>query len=93
MLFFLIACLDSDGSSQTNYTDNQECEACLSQGKTWQPEANVCTENCAIQEASCFINTCPGSCDEECSYCFDASACMASECTWHQDEELSWCGD
>lgn len=36
-----------------------ECQACLSNGGTWQPEAITCSDDCAIQDIACNRNTCP----------------------------------
>ena len=72
-------------------SETQGCEQCLANGGTWQPEAQECTENCEIQDISCFTETCPGSCEENCSYCFDSVSCEEAECTWHQEAEAMWC--
>ncbi len=69
------------------------CEACLESGGTWQPEASACTENCAIQDISCFIRECPGACTEDCGDCFSQDECESAGCAWHQEAEAMWCTD
>lgn len=97
-LLFFSACSQvqtTDTSTQTTDTSTttspDACTQCLADGGTWQPEANECTENCAIQDISCFTESCPGSCEEDCAYCFDATSCEEAQCTWHQEAEAMWC--
>ena len=63
----VITCgLDSEGSDFGDCCDNfanactpDACSACLDTGGTWQPEANECTTDCALQDISCFVDSCP----------------------------------
>jgi hypothetical protein len=78
----------------TAATSGDACQACLRSGGTWQPEANECTRKCAIQDISCFEDTCPGACAEDaCGDCFDAETCRAAGCTWHIEAEAAWCAN
>ena len=70
-----------------------DCESCLAGGGTWQPEANECTADCDIADISCFTNSCPGSCEDDCSFCFSQDECSAAGCSWQQASEAMWCTD
>ena len=83
---------DTSNAGDTSTTENT-CQACLDAGKTWQPEADQCTDNCDLMDISCFSETCPGECAEYCSACFNQSACEAASCTWHQEAESMWCAN
>jgi hypothetical protein len=67
------------------------CQACLDRGGTWQPEAEACTDACALQDISCFTDACPGRCADDCAACFGQAACEAQGCTWHVEAEAAWC--
>ena len=71
--------------------DDSLCEACLESGGTWQPEASGCTQDCAIQDISCFTTECPDSCTDDCSDCFSQDECEDAGCTWNQEAEAMWC--
>jgi hypothetical protein len=88
MAIFLAAC-----GSSTIVTDPTTCEACLDSGGTWQPEASSCTDDCDLQDISCFIEECPGACDaDECENCFSQDDCETATCTWTQQDEAMSCG-
>lgn len=69
-------------STETEVTEAPTtCEACLAQGGTWQPEAGACTENCALQDISCFEDECPpapGTCTSSAD-CPDGQMCSGPE--------------
>ena len=67
------------------------CEACLAGGGTWQPEVSECTTNCDIADISCFTDSCPGTCQDDCAFCFGQGECEAAGCTWQQAAEAMWC--
>ena len=69
-----------------------QCEACLEEGGTWQPEISACTPDCDIADVSCFRSECPGVCSSSsCENCFSASSCQEANCTWNQAAEAMWC--
>ena len=79
------------GCSGGDVTENESCESCLNDGGTWQPGSG-CTEDCAIQDISCFRDECPGACEAgACGNCFEQSACEAASCEWKNSEEAFWC--
>ena len=68
------------------------CEACLAEGKTWQPEADACTDDCAIQDISCYADACPAPCSaQSCGTCHSEGDCAGAGCTWNADGGLFWC--
>ena len=68
------------------------CEACLTDGGTWQPEASACTEDCMIQDISCYRDKCPDPCSSEaCGSCVTQAACAEASCTWQSSAEAMWC--
>lgn len=69
------------------------CEACLADGMTWQPQASACTDDCNIQDISCFSEACPGLCEDGCANCFSPNTCESQGCTWSQFAEAGTCGD
>ena len=77
--------------SNTSGADAAACNACIESGRTWQPEVSECTEDCDVQDISCYADSCPGSCADECGNCFSQSECEANSCTWHQEQEAMWC--
>lgn len=66
-----------------------ECEACLASGGTWQPPA--CTTDCALQDTSCFRESCPKPCSSDGCQCFSRSACESAGCQWNSVAEAQWC--
>lgn len=64
-------------SDKADHCEAEGCEACLASGGTWQPEANACTDNCDLQDISCFTDSCPAPSDCE--------ACLASGGTWQPE--------
>lgn len=68
------------------------CEACLAAGGTWQPEIDECTQGCAVMDISCYTDTCPGECEDDCGFCFSPDACATAGCQWYQAGEAMWCG-
>ena len=80
----------SDASADTDEED--PCEACLASGGTWQPEANACTQNCAIMDISCYTSSCPEPCSAaSCGTCIGQEACEAAGCTWNMEGPAMWC--
>ena len=70
------------------------CEACLASGKTWQPEADACTDSCAIQDISCYTESCPAPCGpDSCGSCLSQAECDGAGCTWNAFDGLFWCSD
>ena len=71
---------------------NEECEACLAGGGTWQPEARECTADCDVQDISCFRDACPAPCAAgACGSCFSQAACDDAGCRWEIAGEAMWC--
>jgi hypothetical protein len=78
------------------------CEDCLASGGTWQPEANACTTNCAIQDISCYTDSCPECSMDSCGSFVTASECEAADCSWGPGGDMpckcpeecskAWCG-
>jgi hypothetical protein len=93
----LWACTGSSPTpTDTDTTDTEvaaatTCEDCLEQGGTWQPEAEQCTADCDLMDISCFRDTCPGECSEDCGSCFNQTECEAASCTWRVEAETMWC--
>jgi len=56
------------------------CEECLKAGRTWQPEAQACTDNCDINDANCFKRTCPISDCQDYSDCKEGAVCVRRSC-------------
>ena len=66
------------------------CDACLQSGGTWQ--VDTCTNDCDLQDTSCFRNACPAPCAaDSCGTCFSTSECEAAGCAWHGEAEAQWC--
>lgn len=86
--FALAACTPTSSDDDDM---NEECEECLDSGGTWQPEAGECTQDCEIMDISCYTESCPGDCSDDCSYCFSSSDCEDAGCTWHAEGETMWC--
>lgn len=85
-LFALTACGEEDLSTIT------DCQECLDAGGTWQPEDDACTEDCALQDISCWEDECPGECaTDACDNCFDQTECEAASCEWVTEGEGAWC--
>lgn len=83
-----------DSGTQTPDAGGDDaCGACLASGGTWQPEASMCTTDCDILDISCFRDTCPGECADDCGACFSQGECEAEGCTWRQEAEAMWCTD
>lgn len=74
---------DADGASK--------CQQCVSEGGTWQPEADQCTSNCDIQDISCFRDSCPEPCSADGCQCFSESECEGVGCRWTVEGEAAWC--
>ena len=66
-----------------------ECEACLARGGTWQPPE--CTSDCALQDTSCYRDACPGPCEPGTCECHTRDACEAAGCSWQIEGEAMWC--
>jgi hypothetical protein len=91
----------SDGNDSGTPTDDSgvpiddsgtdDCESCLRAGLTWQPEIESCTEDCSYQDISCYRDECPGSCADDCGFCFSSGECEANGCTWQSSNEAQWC--
>ena len=97
LVMLLVGCGD-DSNDETNGEEEQnneqqqgECETCLAEGGTWQPEASECTEDCDLQDISCYTDECPGECEDNCAYCFGQGECEEQGCAWHQEAEAMWC--
>ncbi|MDP6942817.1 MAG: hypothetical protein QF464_01600 [Myxococcota bacterium] len=68
------------------------CEACLASGGTWQPEANMCTEDCDLMDISCYTSSCPAPCSaESCGTCFGPEECGDAGCQWNAEPPAFWC--
>lgn len=68
------------------------CAQCLADGGTWQPSADACTDNCAIQDISCYRDACPAPCSaSSCGSCFAQDACSQAGCQWVTEAEASFC--
>lgn len=65
------------------------CEACLARGGTWQPPE--CTRDCALQDASCYRDACPGPCEPGTCECQTRDECEAAGCSWQTAGEAMWC--
>jgi hypothetical protein len=86
--FALLALLACAGDPTTAGS----CEECLDRGGTWQPEARACTEECDLQDVSCFASACPGPCGPgACDFCFNQGDCDAAGCLWRAEAEAQWC--
>src|SRR5687768_2714383 len=68
---------------------NRPCEACLAAGRTWQPPD--CTDNCDLQDTSCYRDACPGPCTRESCDCETRAACEVVGCLWRIESEAMWC--
>lgn len=91
-LLLLAACSTPTPTGTASGPDAEACAACILSGKTWQPEVKQCTEDCAVQDISCFRDKCPGPCSAtNCEHCFAQAACESSGCAWREEAELSWC--
>ncbi|MFO0686540.1 MAG: hypothetical protein U0234_31055 [Sandaracinus sp.] len=67
-----------------------DCEACLASGGTWQ--LSSCTRDCALADAACFVDRCPGPCGAAgCGDCFSREACERAGCSWQIAGEAMWC--
>ena len=68
------------------------CEECLASGGTWQPEATACTQDCALQDISCYSSSCPEPCSlESCGSCFGQKDCEEAGCQWNAEGPAMWC--
>jgi hypothetical protein len=81
------------GPTAAESASAQACAACITQGGTWQPEANECTVGCAIMDISCYTDACPAACSDDCGGCFGETECKRAGCSWHQEQEAMWCTD
>lgn len=73
-------------------TESFGCEACLASGRTWQPGADECTDDCDIMDAACFRDVCPEPCGpDNCGACYSGAECQAASCQWQQSGEAMWC--
>ncbi len=91
-LLLLAACSTPTPTGAGAGPDAEACAACIKAGKTWQPEVKECTDNCDIQDTSCFKDSCPGACSAtNCEHCFEQTSCEAASCAWHQEAEATWC--
>lgn len=86
-----IACAEDLLPEDPDSGEADPCEACLEAGGTWQPEVAECTRGCGIMDVSCYTESCPGACEDDCGNCFSPDACEAAGCTWRQEEEAMWC--
>ena len=88
--FALILCFFAcNGTKTDTSTPLSDCQECLNDGGTWQ--VDECTSNCALQDISCFRDTCPPACSEDCSGCFSESECNNAGCEWVWQEFDSTC--
>ena len=87
----LLAGCDTDKTTTSTPDTTAECEACLADGGTWQPEAETCSEDCEIQDISCYTDSCPGECSSDTCECFSQDTCEAAGCTWNVEAEAMWC--
>ncbi|MGB0588386.1 MAG: hypothetical protein ACPGU1_01780 [Myxococcota bacterium] len=91
------ATLEEDTGSEADSGEDVEgepdpCEACIASGGTWQPEADACTENCAIMDISCYTSSCPAPCSlESCGTCIGQEECEGMGCTWNAEPPAFWC--
>eukprot|EP00124_Ichthyophonus_hoferi_P003452 Ihof_evm5s299 gene=Ihof_evmTU5s299 len=58
------------------------CSDCISEGCTWQPEAEQCTSNCQISGVSCLRDQCSGLPKKICNNATNCLSCLGQGCTW-----------
>jgi len=92
LLCGLLAGCDSDTASPNTPDTRAACQSCLDDGGTWQPEADECTQDCALMDISCYTDSCPEECSSSTCECFSQEACESAGCTWSVESEAMWCG-
>ena len=85
-LLLTFACIQE---KDTGIDATSDCAACLESGGTWQ--VVECTQNCDLQDISCFTDECPPPCEEDCSGCFSERDCIDAGCSWEWEEFGSTC--